>query len=38
MVLMIFRPQGLLPARWPRRTAEPAETDAKPVERGAAGD
>jgi branched-chain amino acid transport system permease protein len=38
MVLMIFRPQGLLPARWPRRAAEPAETEAKPVERGAPGE
>jgi branched-chain amino acid transport system permease protein len=38
MVLMIFRPQGLLPARWPRRAAEPAETEAKPVKRGAPGE
>jgi len=38
MVLMIFRPQGLLPARWPRSAA--AETDAPPagVARRTAGD
>jgi branched-chain amino acid transport system permease protein len=38
MVLMIFRPQGLLPARWPRRAAEPAPAETKPAERGAAGE
>jgi branched-chain amino acid transport system permease protein len=38
MVLMIFRPQGLLPARWPRRAAQPAAADPKPVERGAPGE
>jgi branched-chain amino acid transport system permease protein len=38
MVLMIFRPQGLLPARWPRRAAQPAPTEPKPAERGAPGE
>jgi len=38
MVLMIFRPQGLLPARWPRSAA--AEKDAPPagVARRTAGE
>jgi branched-chain amino acid transport system permease protein len=38
MVLMIFRPQGLLPARWPRRAVEPPEAEAKPAQRAAAGE